>query len=127
MTEPIKSAKDTAGLALYLEFRKPGYTYQLIITQPVITLDGKPSRARTLRRRMNSFQARKNWHFDAVGNRPMMTVDGKFEEIDVLNAKDLSARNLGSIMPLLNQMFHQELKQLLRQMRLQLSLQYSTM
>jgi len=108
MTDPIKSAKDTAGLALYLEFRKPNYTYQLIITQPVINLDGKPSRARTLKRRMNAFQARKNWHFDAIGSKPTIEIDGKFEQIATENAQDLAGRNLTSVFPLLNQLFHGE-------------------
>lgn len=114
MTETKKSPKDTAGMALYLEFRKPDYTYQIIITQPVITANGKPHRSRVMRRGMNAFQSRKNWHFETLGTampnitKNIVTQESEFTQQPLDVAKEQTAVILAGIVPTLNQLFHKE-------------------
>lgn len=114
MTETTKSPKDTAGMALYLELRKSGYTYQIIITQPVITANGKPHRSRIMRRRMNAVQSRKNWRFETLGTsmplttKNIVTQVSEFTQQPLDVAKEQTAVALAGLMPTLNQLFHQE-------------------
>lgn len=113
MTDTI-TAKDVAGLALYLEFRKTDYTYQVIITQPFVGRENnKPHRSRIMRRRMNSYQTRKNWHFStATGSNARVLPDTtgrlRFTQLDQNDAKVFAAESMGGTITLFNQLFHQE-------------------
>lgn len=114
MTETTKSPKDTAGMALYLEFQKSDYTYQVVITQPVISADSSNHRGRVMRRRMNSWQARKNWSIEKLmGASPLTTNDpvtGKRNHAtaDKDSVMEFGAGALTNVIQLLHQLFHQE-------------------
>ena len=59
-----KTEKDSAGKALYLEFRKEQYTYQMVIMPDTISLDGaKIVPATTMSRRTSLWNPRRNWGF----------------------------------------------------------------
>jgi hypothetical protein len=109
----MATPKDAAGKALYIEFRKPDYTYQVIITEGIIDLGGKSHRPRIMRRRMHSSEARKNWRFEYLVNadRVGTHVGGAVIQFaDLAQAKGFAAKGLSSIMTLLNQLFHSEYK-----------------
>lgn len=82
-----KDKKDAAGKVLYCEFRKEGYTYQLIITPPAIGLDDMPKKMAVLRRKVSIWHPRRNWNtdktrVDSVGRDSY----GEFEKMDEYNA-----------------------------------------
>jgi hypothetical protein len=56
-----KSPKDSAGKALYLEFRKGSYTSQVIFTPAVVGLDNKVTASRVMRRVISTSHPRKTW------------------------------------------------------------------
>jgi hypothetical protein len=60
-----KDKKDVAGKALYLEFRKGQYTYQIITTPLTIGADNSTIVPfSTLRRRISTWHPRRNWGVD---------------------------------------------------------------
>jgi hypothetical protein len=77
-----KTEKDAAGKALYMEFRKENYTYQVIVTPALVSLDKsfvhKPYQ---MARRITSWHPRKNWAFNAGDIPAALTrdADGNFE------------------------------------------------
>jgi len=112
MTEPIKSLRDSAGKALYLEFRKPGYTYQMVIAPSVVGLDGRATRLTTMSRRMNTVQARKNWGFASSFQAPN-AIDpdtNLFISKDDEQAKEIGASALNFVTSTLSNLFHKEYK-----------------
>ena len=61
-----KTEKDSAGKALYLEFRNGIETYQMVMMPHTISLDGSFSHpAMVLSRKTNSWVRRKNWGFSS--------------------------------------------------------------
>jgi hypothetical protein len=76
-----KTEKDAAGKALYLEFRKENYTYQVIATPALVSLDKTFVYAPTyMSRRITSWHPRKNWAFNIGKVTPALTrdADGNF-------------------------------------------------
>jgi len=64
MSDSTKTGKDAAGKALYLEFRKENYTYQLVLLPDSLSLDKQTIRpARLMSRRVTSWHPRRNWAF----------------------------------------------------------------
>ena len=112
MTEPIKSPRDAAGKALYLEFRKPGYTYQVVIAPSVVGLDGRATRITTMTRRMNTIQSRKNWGFSQSFQQPQ-PIDPDTNNFITKNedeAKQVAALSLNFLKSTLSNLFHKEYK-----------------
>jgi hypothetical protein len=61
----VKDKKDVAGKALYLEFRKGQYTYQIITTPLTVGADNSTIVPfSTLRRRISTWHPRRNWGVD---------------------------------------------------------------
>jgi hypothetical protein len=59
-----KTEKDSAGKALYLEFRKENYTYQMVAMPNTISMDGtQVIPATVMTRRISSWNPRRNWGF----------------------------------------------------------------
>ena len=104
-----KTEKDCAGKALYLEFRKENYTYQMIVTPPAIDVAGNYIPACLMERRLSSYHPRKNWNFSSVTQNDTYAiarnVDGDFEQLDIelatkvgaLHIQRLIARTLDSL------------------------------
>lgn len=80
-----KTKKDAVGKALYLEFRKDQYTYQVVITPHAITLENEVVPPAFIRRRVSVWHPRRNWQLDKL-NRvevPTRDADGNFEQNSV--------------------------------------------
>lgn len=80
-----KTKKDAVGKALYLEFRKDQYTYQVVITPHAITLENEVVPPAFIRRRVSLWHPRRNWQIDKL-NRvevPTRDADGNFEQNSV--------------------------------------------
>lgn len=80
-----KTKKDAVGKALYLEFRKDQYTYQVVITPHAITLENEVVPPAFIRRRVSVWHPRRNWQIDKL-NRvevPTRDADGNFEQNSV--------------------------------------------
>jgi hypothetical protein len=105
-----KTEKDCAGKALYLEFRKDNYTYQVIITPPAIDIEGNYVPASAMERRISSWHPRRNWNFSSVPTNADFALqrdaDGSFSQmLDTAQAqfvasvhiKRLIARTLDSL------------------------------
>ena len=59
-----KTEKDSAGKALYLEFRRENYTYQMVVMPNTISMDGaKVVPATVMTRRISIWNPRRNWGF----------------------------------------------------------------
>lgn len=56
-----KNEKDAAGKALYMEFRKENYTYQVILVPALIGMDNQLTAPATITRRISTWHPRKNW------------------------------------------------------------------
>jgi hypothetical protein len=70
-----KTEKDSAGKALYLEFRRDNYTYQMVVMPNTISMDGaKVVPATVMTRRISSWNPRRNWGF-ADNRRARLVID----------------------------------------------------
>ncbi len=70
-----KTEKDSAGKALYLEFRKDNYTYQMVVMPNTISMDGaQVIPATVMTRRISSWNPRRNWGF-ADNRRSRIVID----------------------------------------------------
>lgn len=80
-----KTKKDAVGKALYLEFRKDQYTYQVIVTPHAITLENEVIPPAFLRRRVSVWHPRRNWQLDKFSSvhRPSRDADGNFDQTDL--------------------------------------------
>jgi hypothetical protein len=108
----VKNKKDSAGKALYVEFRKAGYTYQFILT-PEANFNGQFYPVHFIRRNMNVFQSRKNWAIDAtrhIPSPPMDDVAGTFAQASEAEAKSTSELKLTFIKSTLSDLFYKEWK-----------------
>jgi len=81
-----KNAKDAAGKALYCEFRKDNYTFQLVISPNYVDQTGKVQGVTKTSRRISTYHPRRNWSVDKV--YPNRLTDfkrdayGEFEQVD---------------------------------------------
>jgi hypothetical protein len=107
----VKNKKDSAGKALYVEFRKAGYTYQFILT-PEATFNGQFYPVHFMRRNMNSFQSRKNWAIDATRHLPSPPLDasGDFAQASDAEAKSMAELKLQFVKSTLSDLFYKEWK-----------------
>lgn len=107
----VKNKKDSAGKALYVEFRKAGYTYQFILT-PEATFNGQFYPVHFLRRNMNAWQSRKNWAIDATRHLATPPVDesGNFAPASEEEAKSLGELKLTFVKTVLSDLFYKEWK-----------------
>lgn len=107
----VKNKKDSAGKALYVEFRKAGYTYQFILT-PEANFNGQFYPVHFMRRNMNAFQSRKNWAIDATRHiaTPPMDASGNFAQASDVEAKSASELKLTFIKSTLSDLFYKEWK-----------------
>jgi hypothetical protein len=80
-----KTKKDAVGKALYLEFRKDQYTYQVVITPHAITLENEVVPPAFIRRRVSVWHPRRNWQLDKLNRveTPTRDADGNFEQNSV--------------------------------------------
>lgn len=86
-----KDKKDVAGKALYCEFRKDGYTYQLVLTPPAVGLDNNPVKMSTIRRKVSVWHPRRNWNVDASRTLPTdRDAYGEFVKLDAYSSKDVA-------------------------------------
>jgi len=87
--------KKVVGKALYLEFRKDNYTYQMVITPPTATVDGVVIPACVMERRLSSWHPRKNWQFSSVPTTGAFAIErdanGSFKETDLNRAQHVGA------------------------------------
>lgn len=109
-----KTEKDCAGKALYLEFRKRGFTYQMVVMPNTINLEGTliiPATVMT--RRIDTWHPRRNWGF-SDNRRSVIAIErdpvsgfAQRSAYDAMNiASDLfKSLNLDST---LNSLFHKE-------------------
>lgn len=86
-----KTKKDAVGKALYLEFRKDQYTYQVILTPHSISLENEVVAPAFIRRRISVWHPRRNWQIDKLTKVkvPTRDSDGKFEK----NPVEISVEN----------------------------------
>jgi len=105
----VKNKKDSAGKALYVEFRKAGYTYQFILT-PEATFNGQFYPVHFMRRNMNAFQSRKNWAIDATRHLPSPPLDevGGFAQASDVEAKQMAELKLQFVKSTLSDLFYKE-------------------
>ena len=77
-----KTKKDAVGKALYLEFRKDQYTYQVILVPHSISLANEVVPPAFIRRRVSVWHPRRNWQLDKLTSAPVPTRDayGAFEQ-----------------------------------------------
>jgi hypothetical protein len=95
-----KDKKDVAGKALYLEFRKGQYTYQVITTPLTVGADNSTIVPfTTLRRRISTWHPRRNWGVDKSRLTGFSRdAYGDFEK-DTRQVRDADLANLvGSLM-----------------------------
>lgn len=70
-----KTLRDAVGKALYLEFRREGYTFQAIVTPTVIDLKGVVVPSAFLRRKVSAITPRRSWNIDpSLANRNPLDV-----------------------------------------------------
>ena len=95
MSENTKTGKDAAGKALYLEFRKENYTYQLVLVPDTLSLDKQTIRpAKLMSRRVTSWHPRRNWAFTGPSNAGQLNLrdhNGDFEQMLDYTAEEFSA------------------------------------
>lgn len=82
-----KTEKDSAGKALYCEFRKDNYTFQLILTPNLVNKDNQVEGAYKVSRRISTYHPRRNWTIDKIhaSRLPGFARDayGEFEKVDL--------------------------------------------
>lgn len=98
MSENTKTGKDAAGKALYLEFRKENYTYQLVLLPDTLSLDKQTIRpARLMSRRVTSWHPRRNWAFagpSVASELSQRDHNGDFENMLLDDATNFAASRL---------------------------------
>jgi hypothetical protein len=106
-----KNKKDVAGKALYVEFRKEGYTYQFILT-PEANFNGQFYPVHFVRRNMNAWQARKNWSIDSTRHlvAPPSDAMGDFSQASKEEADEASLLKLQFVKTTLSDLFYKEWK-----------------
>jgi hypothetical protein len=95
-----KNDKDVAGKALYCEFRKDNYTFQLIITPNLVDKNNNVQGMAKASRRISTYHPRRNWSIDKVySNRVVFPRDayGEFEKVDKDTAVNYSQNTIGLI------------------------------
>jgi hypothetical protein len=109
----LDKGKTVAGKALYLEFQKSDYTVQIIFIPEVMETTGKVIPSNFMYRRPNSYQARKNWHFNP--SRQGVTLLGlrktegnKYSQIPLESAMEFSSKAWANAQGYLNSLFHQD-------------------
>lgn len=107
-----KTEKDAAGKALYLEFRKDVYTYQMVMVPDIIALDGQDlTGAAVMSRRTSVWHPRRNWGFSSTRKASTLLmrdpVSG-FVQTDADFAKSFASETIDSLALLttMNQLFH---------------------
>lgn len=108
----LKTKKDAAGKALYLEFRKDAYTYQVILTPWSITLENEVVPFANLRRRISTYHPRRNWTIEKNSYplsypAPARDAYGQFEKVDIDSAKNHADVNVSALAHQFNQLFNQ--------------------
>ena len=109
-----KTEKDSAGKALYLEFRKQQYTYQMVVMPNTISMDGTTIiPATVLTRRISTWNPRRNWGF-SDNRRSRIVIDrdpvAGFVQYEAERAREIASelfKSLG-LDSTLNQLFHKE-------------------
>lgn len=106
-----KTEKDCAGKALYLEFRKENYTYQMIATPPAIDVNGNFIPACAMERRLSSYHPRKNWNFSSVTSNDTFKIErdasGDFSQIDLTSASEIGALHIQRLLArTMDSLFH---------------------
>lgn len=81
MSNPTE--KDAVAKALYLEFRKGMYTFQIVLVPETLTMDKSAiNRGYTMSRKISLYHPRRNWGFDA---HPQMgfsrSPEGEFNQV----------------------------------------------
>jgi hypothetical protein len=85
-----QNEKDAVAMALYLEFRKENYTYQLVLTPDTVSMDKTKIHTSTLlSRRISAFHPRRNWQFTIArkSSRVTRTPEGQLAQTDLDTAK----------------------------------------
>lgn len=108
----LKTKKDAAGKALYLEFRKDAYTFQMIFTPWAITLENEVVPFANLRRRISTYHPRRNWTIDknfgpSSYPAPPRDAYGEFEKLDLDQAKEHAGQNVSAVAHQFNQLYAQ--------------------
>lgn len=87
-----KTKKDAVGKALYLEFRKDQYTYQVILTPHAVSLEKELIYPTFVRRRISVWHPRRNWNIDKlkVDNALSRDANGNIEQF----ASDISVQSV---------------------------------
>ncbi len=76
-----KTKKDAVGKALYLEFRKDQYTFQVILTPHSISLENEVVNPAYIRRRISVWHPRRNWQVERLNvSAPSRDAYGEFEK-----------------------------------------------
>jgi hypothetical protein len=104
-----KNKKDGAGKALYLEFRKEQYTYQVIMTPHATTLENEVVAPAFIRRRVSVWHPRRNWQIDKLTRveTPSRDSDGAFESQSDHAAENISETAFGYIKSQFNNLVSQ--------------------
>jgi hypothetical protein len=108
-----KTKKDAVGKALYLEFRKDQYTYQVILTPHAISLENEIVPPSFMRRRVSIWHPRRNWQIDKLTRSQVPTRDayGAFEQNPVEVGVENFAENIyGFIKSQFNNLISQDWK-----------------
>lgn len=112
-----RTEKDAVGKALYLEFRRDLYTYQIIITPEAVSLDNtKVHNSTVMARRISTYHPRRNWSFAGNptvvnGSRASRDAMGAFEPMTEEDAKVYASTRIErQLMSTLNQLAHKDWK-----------------
>jgi hypothetical protein len=107
-----RTEKDAVGKALYLEFRREQYTYQIIITPEAPSLDNaKVYNSTVMARRISTYHPRRNWGFAGnpinIGVKASRDAMGAFEPMTEEDAKVYASTRIErQLMSTLNQLAH---------------------
>jgi len=85
-----QNEKDAVARALYLEFRKDAYTYQLVLTPDTVSMDKtRIIHSTLLSRRISAWHPRRNWQFASArkSSRVTRTPEGALTQMDLETAK----------------------------------------
>jgi hypothetical protein len=108
-----KTKKDSVGKALYLEFRKDQYTYQVIITPHAISFENEIVSPAFMRRRVSIWHPRRNWQIDKLSRAivPNRDAYGAFENNPIEVGVENYAENIyGYIKSQFNNLLAQDWK-----------------
>ncbi len=73
----LDTTRDVQGIALYVEFRKPGAMLQLFLTPDGYTTDGKEVPATLWRRVLTPSTPKKQWRNSGLSWRPVADLNGE--------------------------------------------------